>query len=361
MEERDFLQYLCMAPDMYRNHLQGLLAVFGTAKAVCEAPESEFDMWIKTGNRWILRFLEYRRRQAPAEAPERLSRLGLLFCAASDPGFPERLLRIPDCPYGLFYKGRLPDATRPCAAVIGARRCSSYGRAQARRAARVLAGCGVQIISGMAAGIDGIAQEEAVSQGGTSFAVLGSGADVCYPEDHRALYQDLQREGGVISELAPGTPPLAAHFPLRNRIISGLSDAVIVIEAREKSGTLITADYALDQGRDVLAMPGRVTDPVSAGCNRLIAQGAGAILSMDDLPAMLGLSGAPLKKKGAPPALVLSEDEKKVFSSLDVMPTGLEELAAKTGLGFGRLGEILLGLQLKGAVEEISKNMYVIS
>ncbi len=355
--ERDCLQYLCMSPGMYRTHLQGLFAVFGSASAVCEAPDKEFALWEKTGNHWIRQFLNYRRKFPREEAKNRLERLGMKFAAAGDTDFPERLRRIPDCPFGLFYLGGLPRDDVPSVAVIGARRCSGYGRAAAQKAAKMLARCGVQVISGMAFGIDGIAQEEVVRCGGKSYAVLGCGADVCYPQEHLGLYRRLRQTGGVISEFAPGTAPLAGHFPLRNRIISGLADTVIVVEAAERSGTLITADCALDQGKEVFAVPGRITDPVSAGCNRLIAQGAWPLFSMDDLPEMLGLScpGADSEAKEAAP---LAGDEKLVADLLDVTPVSFEEILEKSGFSYSRLSSVLLKLQLKGAAREVAKNLY---
>ena len=155
-----------------------------------------------------------------------------------------------------------------------------------------LAAAGVQIISGMACGIDGIAQREALARGGKSFGILGCGTDICYPRENQDLYERLLEEGGIVSEHPEGTAPLARHFPTRNRIISALSDLVLVIEAREKSGTLITVDFALEQGKDVYALPGRINDPLSSGCNRLIHQGAGIALTPSDILEALTVSGA---------------------------------------------------------------------
>lgn len=180
-------------------------------------------------------------------------------------------------------KAALPGIDSPAAAVIGARFASGYGREQARRFSYRMASRGITIISGMARGIDGIAQTAALDAGGRSCAVLGCGVDICYPEENRPLYDRLLQQGGILSEYPPGTPPEARLFPLRNRIISGLSDAVLVIEARRKSGTLITVDMALEQGRDVFALPGRVSDSLSDGCNRLIRQGAAPATCPEDL------------------------------------------------------------------------------
>ena len=201
--------------------------------------------------------------------------------------YPYRLKNIGDPPLMLFYKGKLPEEERPSVAIVGARECSPYGEKTARMFARELSSSGVQIISGMARGIDGISQRGSISAGGNTFGVLGCGVDVIYPEDNKDLFEDILKDGGIISEFNPGKEPLKQYFPSRNRIISGLSDIVLVVEARKRSGTYITVTQALDQGREVFAVPGRITDALSDGCNNLIAAGAqiavGSKVIIDDL------------------------------------------------------------------------------
>lgn len=223
------------------------------------------------------------RRRDPMAVMEQLQRQEICCAMYYEEDFPAALRQIPDPPLGLYWKGRLPDATQPSMAIIGARMSSAYGRVQARDFAIELARNGVQIVSGMARGIDGIAGKAALEASDDSFAVLGCGVDVCYPPQNQELYQMLAARGGVISEFPPGTPPAKQNFPQRNRIISGLAEAVFVIEAREKSGTLITVDIACEQGRDVFALPGRVSDSTSHGCNELIRQGAMIATSPDDI------------------------------------------------------------------------------
>ena len=188
--------------------------------------------------------------------------------------YPYRLKNIGDPPLILFYKGKLPDDERPCVAIVGARECSLYGEKTASMFARELSSAGVQIISGMARGIDGISQRGSISVGGNTFGVLGCGVDVIYPKENKDLFADILKDGGILSEFEPGTVPLRQYFPSRNRIISGLSDIVLVVEARKRSGTYITVTQALEQGREVFAVPGRITDALSDGCNNLIAAGA---------------------------------------------------------------------------------------
>lgn len=188
--------------------------------------------------------------------------------------YPRRLKNLEGMPEKLYVSGELPGDHLPSIAIVGARNCSTYGKNMAFEYARILRQEGIQIISGMARGIDGAAHAGALAGGGKSYAVLGCGVDICYPSSNRRIYEEMKLRGGLLSEYEPGSEPLAWHFPLRNRLISGLADAVLVIEAKDKSGSLITADQALEQGRTVFALPGRVGDLLSVGCNRLIYQGA---------------------------------------------------------------------------------------
>ena len=192
----------------------------------------------------------------------------------TEEGYPKTLLQLPDAPSRLYVLGELPAPMRPAIAIVGARNCSSYGKNMAYEYARILTQTGIQVISGLARGVDAAAHAGALAAGGKTYGVMGCGVDFCYPTSSRKLYHVMQQQGGILSEFAPGTPPLSYHFPLRNRIISGLSGAILVVEAKEKSGSLITADAALEQGRTVFALPGRAGDLLSEGCNRLIYQGA---------------------------------------------------------------------------------------
>lgn len=259
--------------------------------------------------------------------------------------YPKRLRELSGAPDKLYVLGKLPGERIPSVAVIGARDCSDYGKYVASRLGNLFGRNGIQVISGMARGIDGIAQEAAVDAGGSSFAVLGSGVDVCYPVRNRKLYEKLKETGGILSEYPPGTPALPQNFPQRNRIVSGLSDAVVVVEAREKSGTLITVDMALEQGKEVYAVPGRVTDGLSAGCNRLIKLGAGIVLDTEDLLEELreifarrrlsiGITGQGQRENAVWGEL--SEREKKllgdspemkeIYKLLDFSPKSVEQL-----------------------------------
>ena len=271
--------------------------------------------------------------------------------------YPEKLLEIHDPPLGLFFKGRMPSSGGYSVGVVGARKCTAYGESHALRLGEKLGKAGVKVISGLALGIDGFAHRGALKGGGETFAVLGCGLDICYPRANIGLFQDiLESGGGIISEHPVGTPPLAFHFPLRNRIISGLSRALIIIEAKEKSGSLITADLALEQGKDVYALPGPVDSSYSRGCHQLIRQGAGIIISPEILMEDLGiLSNESLVNEKK----VLDSSENIVYSLLCLNPKGVDELLSDAKMEVAKLMQTLISLELKGYIKEISKHNYV--
>ena len=294
--------------------------------------------------------------------------------------YPERLANIPDAPYGIYYRGRLPAQNKPSAAIIGARSCSEYGRHMAECFGRELAMAGVQIISGMARGIDGIGQKEALLSGGYSLGVMGCGVDICYPSENKELYDILCRQGGVCSEYPPGTLPKNTLFPPRNRIISGLSDIVLVIEAKHRSGTLITVDMALEQGKEVYALPGRVTDALSEGCNRLIQQGAGIAVSPKDIVRgitenishLIVSSNQPkirsdkkLNKESAKQFNMFDKTQTEIISILDYSPQSVEVIKQQMLLKYQNdipLPELinqLVKLSLCGAAKQISNSYFV--
>ena len=308
----------------------------GSAEAVYYIEEKGIREQIITEKEWgILK--ESKKKRNWREAYQKVVDRGIQMAVRGQNNYPKRFEEL---------------AGMPSVAVVGARRCSSYGEKMTLRFVERLAESGIQIISGMALGIDGMAHRAALNVGGKTFAVLGGGADVCYPAAHKGLYKDLIKRGGILSEQPPGTPPVAWHFPARNRLISGLADVVLVMEAKEKSGSLITADMALEQGRDIYALPGMVTEPLSCGCNRLIRQGAGILLNEEDLLEELVITDTKNKIK-------LETKENLVYSKLGLYPRGLDDLQRETGLTPQEVMGICVSLQLKGCIQERSKNYYV--
>ena len=274
--------------------------------------------------------------------------------------YPQKLNNYPKMPEILFVKGNLPDAKNPTAAIVGARACSPYGRIQAFRYAKILSSAGVQIISGMAYGIDAEAHKGALEGGTPTYAVLAGGVDICYPSGNRPLYARILREnGGILSEQPPGMRARNYFFPARNRIISGLADLVLIVEAREKSGSLITAQWALDQGKIVYAVPGPVNEALSMGCHKLIYDGAGIAYSPEILLRELGLNCENKVKSPEKNDLGLASDLKLVYSCLDLRPKSTDFLIQKTGLPPEKIGSLLLELKLSGLVREIGRHYYI--
>lgn len=285
-----------------------------------------------------------------------------------DDDFPDRLRFIPGCPSGIYVKGDLPDPDRKAVSIVGARACSEYGRKMARYFASHLAAAGVQIISGLARGIDGIAQKAALEAGGRSFGILGSGVDIVYPVQNKEIFSMTEGHGGLISEHPEGTAPRGPHFAARNRIIAGLCDILLVIEARLKSGTSITVSNALEQGREIFAVPGRLTDGLSAGCNKLIAEGAGVALHPDDILKALGLlcedpvstmSDRGRLGEAGIRHLNLSGKEKLVYDCLDLYPKTVDEIVRTCSLPVSEVMEKLMTLCLMGAAKECARSNYI--
>jgi len=289
---------------------------------------------------------------------------GIRFLPYFDKEYPGRLRKALSPPYALYVKGRLPEEEKVSVAIVGARKCTPYGEEMALAYGERLAEAGIQIISGMARGIDGAAQRGALNGGGRTYGVLGCGVDICYPREHRGLYCDILKEGGLLSEQLPGEPPLAGYFPARNRIISGLSDLVLVMEAKERSGSLITVDQALEQGREVMAVPGRPDDPLSVGCNRLIREGAAICTESSDVCRLLGLdqnspgktSAVPVSSSGS--ACERTEEELRILKILTAEPLHTEQISLESGIPVPALLPILLRLELSGCVRQVTSGRF---
>ncbi len=266
-----------------------------------------------------------------------------------DADYPERLRNIPDPPRTLYVRGSLPPDDMPTVAIIGARSASDYGLQVARSFGRALAMQGIGIISGMAAGIDSAGQWGAVDAEAKTYAVFGCGLNVCYPARNYLLYDKiLECGGGAISELPLDAPPIGKQFASRNRIIAGLADAVLVLEAREKSGTFITVGDALDQGKQIFALPGRITDGLSKGCNQLIRQGADILTSPEDVLEYLHLTYHKEQQMLEKDTSMLNPKQQKVYAALDVEAMHLDQLIGKLAMSVQELSSVLLELEILG-------------
>jgi DNA processing protein len=294
------------------------------------------------------RFDRFRRAFDEGEYRASLAARNLRFVGRGEPEYPPLLRELHDPPPGLFVRGpaELGLLCRSAVAIVGARACSAYGSQVARLLARELAGAGLVVVSGLARGIDGEAHRGALEAGGTTVAVLGCGIDRDYPAAHAQLATRICDRGLVVSEYAPGVEPAPWRFPARNRVIAGLAAAAVVVEARERSGALITADFALEAGREVFAVPGEITSTLSSGTNALLRLGATPLTAATDVFEALGVE-AP-----EPPPLELDGDATRVLDVLAAAAAGVDELVRGTGLDAAAVATALAELELAGAVTE---------
>ena len=286
--------------------------------------------------------------------------MGAAILTYQDPGYPQRLLTIYDYPPLLYVRGRLTEADELAVAVVGSRRASSYGRKVAQNIAAGLAQRGVTVISGLARGVDSVAHRGVLAVGGRTVAVLGSGIDVIYPAENKALAGQIVQNGAVISEFPPGSEPEAGHFPRRNRIISGLSMGVVVVEARVRSGALLTARFALDQNREVFAVPGNIDFAGSQGPHHLIQDGAKLVRNVQDIldelpvPGRVEQAGLPVRSMPS-----LSADEEKLLDVVTDQPAAVDDLIARSGLQPAETLVQLLSLEMKGLIQQLSGKKFV--
>jgi len=344
---REAYAALALVPGIGRARLQTLLSRFGTADAVLSASFKEIEEVPEISKAAATAISE----TTPASGRrvlERTAERGGVMLTPQDEGFPETLRLIPDAPTLLFAKGRLDLLQGPAVAIIGSRTHSRYGAEVCRHFSMGLARAGLTVVSGMARGLDAIAHDACLEVDGGTVGVLGNGLGIVYPSANRRLYERVEQHGCLLTEFPPGERPNAGSFPRRNRLISGLAHATLVIEARGRSGALITVDCALQQGREVLAVPGQITSPVSLGCNRLIQQGAKPALGLKDVLEEYGLSESQIRERPLPRDL--DEGERRV---LDVLSSGVgqvDEVATRLGASAADALALLTGLEIRGLV-----------
>lgn len=304
-------------------------------------------------------------------------RHGVTIVRLGQPSYPALLRDVPDTPPILFVRGEITGADRSAVGLVGSRRATPYGRAMAERFAREMAGCGVTVVSGGAIGIDTAAHRSALVSGGRTIAVLGCGLDVDYPRANRELFEQIMEQGALLSEYPLGAQPDAWRFPLRNRLISGLSLGVLVVEAPASSGALITARYAVEHGRTVMAVPGNIDRETSGGTNNLIKDGAVVVTETPDILRALGLVTTPARREhqaalpiawpddsadtdgGRPAGLQLSEVQRRLLDSLSLVPRHIDAVAGETELSAVQAGVEMTLLELAGLVRRLPGNAYI--
>ncbi len=336
--------------------LQGLLASFGSLSSAWTATSDQLQQ-AGIQQRVIESILETRNSVNLEEYCDKLHSMEIAYYTPDDEGYPVRLKNISHPPPVIYLKGEYHPEDYWAVGIVGTRRITSYGRQVTEQVTTLLARQGITIVSGLARGVDGVAHNAALQAGGRTIAVLGSGVDQIYPPEHRQLAEKIITHGIVMSDYSPGTQPDSANFPPRNRIISGLSAAVVVVEAGETSGALITASFAADQGKDVYAVPGGIYSPQSKGTNRLLRDGAIPLLDANDI-----LNGLDITKvdhyKQASLFLPADDVESMLLNVLNLEPMHIDEIVLKSELPIDKVSASLTMMELKGLVRQLNGMTY---
>lgn len=364
MTETEALLILNAVAGLTTLQVKRLLAAFGSAERVLNAPPKDLENVAQLSALAAEKIFKFDRDGFLRKEEEHISRHGVSIVTLQDSAYPACLKNIPDPPVVLYIKGKLPSESEPAIAIVGSRQATRYGHRTAETISRQLAALGITVISGLARGIDTCAHEGCLAAGGKTIAVLGCGLCHVYPPENKKLLARIALTGAVISEFAMPTEPMPYFFPRRNRIISGLALGVLVVEAAKKSGALITARTALEQGKDVFAIPGKVDEPSSEGTNQLIKEGAKLITTAHDV--VEGLAGelrrtvetvvAPQQK---PDSLSLTEEETKIYMALNSQPVYIDDLASSAVMPIPQLMDILLKLEIKHYINRLPGRYFV--
>lgn len=339
-----------------------LLKQMGSAQAIWEADSMELSEKGGLNSEELYKLASARNKEKLDRYVSKVYDIGAKYITYKSPEYPQLLKRTTLPPIGFYVLGTLPEDSLNKVAFVGSRRCTQYGSQCCYKISKELAAKGVVIVSGMAVGIDSMAHKGAIDAGGKTIAVIGTGIDVCYPASNRELREEIIKNGCIISEFPLGTQPYGYNFPQRNRIISGLCEAVAVIEATYKSGSLITANYANEYSRNIFAMPGNITSNLSQGTNKLIKDGALVLTSSEDILDSLHIVAAKeevsVEKNIQKNIFSLESNEKLVYDGIGSDPITLDELVVKTGLDIRTLEYCLTLLEIKGAVIKHSGERY---
>ncbi len=362
LTERNVLLWLSSIGGVSYKMIEALNEYFGS---ICEIWHAGPNQIMKSMNKNSIiaeRIIKNRSVYSFDEFIEKLNKQSISARTFVDDDYPPQLRVIYDLPYVIYLKGNY-SFEAPMVSIVGARRASSYGAWAARHFASELGRLGIGIVSGLALGIDTAAHRGAIEANGRTIAVLGCGPDICYPTSNQGLYNSIiSTHGGILSEYPPGTPPLKHHFPARNRIISGLSEGIVVVEAGERSGALITVEYGLDQGRDIYAVPGNINNSGSKGTNRLIKEGAKILTEPEDLLEDLRLrfkfnEATNLKQRNDD----ISSAEEKVFSIISKEPIHIDLIALKSGIRINDLNALLTILEVKGLICQLPGKIFTVN
>ena len=366
MTEKDLLWYWINNIDgLGRKTIAGIIDYFGNVEEAFHSSGEQIRFFFDNTRLKVdyEYFLKTRNIEIITDDYMRLLNNNISFIHRESDEYPVRLKNIPDAPYGLYLKGDLPDEDNISIAVIGARNSTYFGREMARIIAGQLAEYGVTIVSGLARGIDGMAHKGALESKGYTLGILGCGIDKVYPEENYQLFMQMEKTGGILSESNMGIKPCAGLFPQRNRLISGMADGILVVEAREKSGTFITVDQGLEQGREIFALPGRIMDAASAGCNNLIKMGAHIVTEATDILDFFGDKIEAKNIKSSQGRIrdiknSLAPSEKIVYSVLSVEPKYIDDIIKETLMSPQDVCMYLNRMSVSGFINEPVRNYF---
>lgn len=356
-DSKYFWVALSLVKGIGATRMRALLDYFGNAQTAWQAPAAELE---KAGlpPKLIETLNQVRNSDLPEKTWLAIQNRGIRILTWESADYPLRLMEIEQPPPVLYLRGELSSEDQWAVGIVGTRRATAYGRQAAEELAAGLAQNGITIVSGLARGVDAIAHQASLRAGGRTLAVLGCGVDQIYPPEHHRLAEQIINQGALISDYPPGTAPEATNFPPRNRIISGLSLAVIVVEASEKSGALITAAFAAEQGRVVFAVPGSIFAPQSKGTNRLIQEGAHLTLGVTDILEILHLTRHD-QQRAARTALPGNATEAQLYSLLGHEPLHVDEICNHAGLPIEQVSATLTMMELKGLVRQVGGMHYI--
>ncbi len=343
---------------------KNLLDQFGTPEAIFSAAHTDLARVDGVHPKAIESILRGRVALDPEKELAKLERCGARILTYGDEAYPSPLREIHDPPILLFMRGKGIPVGLPFVAVVGSRNATHYGLKASERVGFGLGQSGVGVVSGLARGIDAAAHWGCLRGGGHTVGVLGTGIDVIYPRENERLFESVRERGTLVSEFPPGTPPEPRNFPIRNRIISGMSKGVVVVEATKRSGSLITAGMALDQGREVFAVPGSIDSFKSTGTHSLLKQGARLVENSDDVLEELSMSARSTpahdpRRKETPPQREMDEIEQQIFDILEMYPLHIDEIVRISKLDAGRILGVLMRLELEGMVDQLPGKMFV--
>lgn len=361
-EEQSYIVWLSSIHQIGPKKYQDLMTYYGSAKEVfCRAEAETIQRWSGWGPKTASLIAGARSKARLEMVVQRLEKMDVALYFRGEEGYPALLEEIYDPPPVLYTRGASGPAMKKCIAMIGTRHCTRYGIRAAKHLAEELAENGCTVVSGMARGVDTAAHAGALEAGGFTIAVLGGGPDVVYPAENRRLYEQILQCGCAVSEYYPGTAPAPGNFPARNRIISGLSQAVIVVESREKGGSMITVRMAQEQGRDVFAVPGNIDSPASKGTNLLIGEGAMPVTCAEDVLFAMGWQTKGKKQpQTAASFQAADQTEQKVYDALQEGDLTVDAICQITGLPVSKLSACLTLMEIRGIIKQLPGRVYTL-